>query len=89
MSKKFRNVDCLFDLGTSNDQVYALSSMIGVPLLKINAIRTDVPYNMTLSMMPSPKTISKALFKLVSFYEFKTVAVIYDGKHMLFSNLDF
>ena len=40
-------------------------------------------------MMPSPKTISKALFKLVSFYEFKTVAVIYDGKHMLFSNLDF
>ena len=82
MPDKFKDADCLFDLGTNNDQVYALSSMIGIPLIKVTSIISYVPYNLTLSMMPSPKTIAEALFKLTMYFGFEDVAIAYDGEYV-------
>lgn len=84
--KKFRDFDCLFDVGTSNEQAYALSFAVGVPLVKVTAITSDVPYNLTISMMPSPETIAQALYKLTMYYQFDKVAILYDGEYILISS---
>ena len=82
MEAFFEDADCLFDLGTNNEQVYALSSLIGIPVIMMNSITSDIPYDLTLSMMPSTTTIAKALLTLTTYYRFKDIAVVYDGEYI-------
>ena len=70
----------IIDLACKDEKAFALSSLLQVPLLKVDAIEDDTPHKYAVSIRPSYRVICKALFDVLSFYSFKRVAVVYDGK---------
>ena len=67
-------------MASKDKKIYALSDMLEVPLMKIEATGSDVTSDMTLSIRPSHHVISQALYDLMEFFVFTDIAVVYDGK---------
>lgn len=78
----FSSVFCIIDLACKDKKAFALSSLLQVPLIKVDAIEDESPHKYAMSIRPSYRVVSKALFDVVKFYSFNQVAVVYDGKCM-------
>ena len=70
----------VIDLACNDEKAFALSSLLHVPLIKVDAIVEDTEHELIVSVRPSYRTVNKALFDVMKFYAFKNVAVLYDGK---------
>lgn len=70
----------VIDLACNDEKAFALSSLLHVPLIKVDAIVEDTEHELVVSVRPSYRTVNKALFDVIKFYAFKNVAVLYDGK---------
>ena len=70
----------IIDLACKDEKAFALSSLLQVPLIKVDAIEDDTLHKYAVSIRPSYRVICKALFDVMSFYSFKRVAIVYDGK---------
>lgn len=80
MASYLSSVVSLIDLACKDDKAYALSSLLQVPLIKVDAIEDETPHKYAMSIRPSYRVVSKALFDVMKFYSFNRVAVVYDGK---------
>lgn len=78
------SVVSIIDLACKDEKAFALSSLLRVPLIKVDAIEDETPHKYAMSVRPSYRVVSKALFDVMDFYSssFKKVAVVYDGKNM-------
>lgn len=72
----------IIDLACKDEKAFALSSLLQVPLIKVDGIEDDTPHKYAMSVRPSYRVVCKALFDVMKFYSFKRVAVVYDGKHL-------
>ena len=72
----------IIDLACKDENTFPLSSLLQVPLIKVDAIEDDTVHKFVMSIRPSYHVVSKALFDVMSFYMFKRVAVVYDGKNL-------
>ena len=72
----------IIDLACKDKKAFALSSLLQVPLIKVDAIEDETPHKYAMSIRPSYRVVSKALFDVMKFYSFNRVAVVYDGKCM-------
>ena len=70
----------VIDLACNDEKAFALSSLLHVPLIKVDAIVEDTEHELVVSVRPSYRTVNKALFDVMKFYAFKNFAVLYDGK---------
>lgn len=70
----------VIDLVCNDEKAFALSSLLHVPLIKVDSIKEDTEHKLVVSVRPSYRTVSKALFDVMKFYDFKEVAILYDGK---------
>lgn len=82
MASHLSHVVSIIDLACKDDKAFALSSLLQVPLFKVDAIEDDTPHKYAMSIRPSYRVASKALFDVMDFYSFKRVAVVYDGKNL-------
>lgn len=72
----------IIDLACNDEKAFALSSLLQVPLIKVDAIEDETSHKYAMSIRPSYRVVSKALFDVMKFYSFNRVAVVYDGKCM-------
>lgn len=77
----------IIDLATKKETALALSSLLQVPLIKLDSLDDDTPYKYVISMKPSYRVICRALKDIMEFYSFQQIAVVYDGK--IFQNVGF
>ena len=70
----------IIDLACKKETAYALSSLLQVPLIKVDALDDDTPHNYVMSVRPSYRVICKALKDVMDFYSFRQIAVVYDGE---------
>ena len=80
VASNFSSVFCIIDLACKDEKAFALSSLLQVPLMKVDAIEDETPHKYAMSIRPSYRVASKALFDVMKFYSFNRVAVVYDGK---------
>ena len=85
VAESLASVLAIIDLACKNEKAFALSSLLQVPLVKVDAIEDETPHKYALSVRPSYRVISDALFDVASFYSFNRVAVVYDGKSLAVS----
>lgn len=69
----------IIDLACENKEALALSSLLYVPIIKVDALEDSSVHKFTLSMRPSYHVASQALFDVMDFFEFSRVAVVYEG----------
>lgn len=69
----------IIDLACENKEALALSSLIYVPIIKVDALEDNSAHKFSMSMRPSYHVASQALFDIMDFFEFSRVAVVYDG----------
>ena len=79
MASKLSEVVSIIDLVSKDEKAPALSSLLQVPLIKVDAIEDDIPNAFVMSIRPSYRVLSQALFDLMDFFAFSRVAVVYDG----------
>ncbi|KAM7434376.1 hypothetical protein ABFA07_015550 [Porites harrisoni] len=72
----------VIDLACNDEKAFALSSLLHVPLIKVDAIVEDTEHELVVSVRPSYRTVNKALFDVIKFYAFKNVAVLYDVRRL-------
>ncbi|XP_068747188.1 glutamate receptor 2-like isoform X2 [Montipora capricornis] len=70
----------IIDLACKKETAYALSSLLQVPLIKVDALDDDTPHNYVMSVRPSYRVICKALKDVMDFYSFRQIAVVYDAR---------
>ena len=80
VASHFSSVFSIIDLACKDEKAFALSSLLQVPLIKVDAIEDETPHKYAMSIRPSYRVVSKALFDVMKFYSFNRVAVVYDGK---------
>lgn len=72
----------IIDLACKDEKAFALSSLLQVPLIKVDAIEDETPHKYAMSVRPSYRVVTKALFDVMKFYSFNRVAVVYDGERI-------
>lgn len=70
----------IIDLACEDEKASALSSLLYVPILKVDALKDDSAHKFLMSIRPSYHVVSQALFDVMDVFEFSRVAVVYDGK---------
>ncbi|KAK2574075.1 Glutamate receptor 2 [Acropora cervicornis] len=70
----------IIDLATKKETALALSSLLQVPLIKLDSLDDDTPYKYVISMKPSYRVICRALKDIMDFYSFQQIAVVYDAR---------
>lgn len=80
VASNFSSVFSIIDLACKDEKAFALSSLLQVPLIKVDAIEDETSHKYAMSIRPSYHVVSKALFDVMKFYSFNRVAVLYDGK---------
>ncbi|XP_029201413.2 glutamate receptor 2-like isoform X1 [Acropora millepora] len=70
----------IIDLATKKETALALSSLLQVPLIKLDSLDEDTPYKYVISMKPSYRAICRALKDIKDFYSFQQIAVVYDAR---------
>lgn len=69
----------IIDLACENEEALALSSLLYVPIVKVDALEDNSAHKFVMSIRPSYHAASQALFDVMDFFEFSRVAVVYDG----------
>ena len=69
----------IVDLACEDKKALALSSLLYVPILKVDALEDDSVHKLAMSIRPSYHVASQALFDVMDAFEFSRVAVVYDG----------
>lgn len=79
MISTLSQVVTIIDLECKNKEALALSSLLYVPIIKVDALEDSSVHKFSMSMTPSYHVASQALFDVMDFFEFSRVAVVYDG----------
>ena len=69
----------IIDLACEDKEALALSSLLYVPIIKVDALDDNSAHKFAMSIRPSYHVASLALFDVIDFFEFSRVAVVYDG----------
>lgn len=69
----------IIDLACENEEALALSSLLYVPIVKVDALEDNSAHKFVMSIRPPYHAASQALFDVMDFFEFSRVAVVYDG----------
>lgn len=69
----------IIDLACEDKEALALSSLLYVPIVKVDAIEDNFAHKFAMSIRPSYHVASQALFDVMDLFEFSRVAVVYDG----------
>lgn len=80
MASELSSALSIIDLACKDQKAFALSSLLQVPLIKVDAIDDDTPHKYVTSVRPSFRVVCQAMKDVMDFYSFKRVAVVYDGK---------
>lgn len=76
-------VVAIIDLACGDEKALPLSSILYVPLLKVDSLEDNSAHRFAMSIRPSYHVASQALFEVMDTFEFSRVAVVYDGKFCL------
>ena len=79
MISTLSEVVTIIDLACEDKEALALSSLLYVPIVKVDTIEDNSAHKFALSIRPSYHVASQALFDVMDFFEFTRVAVVYDG----------
>ena len=69
----------IIDLASEDEKGVALSSLLHVPIMKVDAIEDNTAHKLAMSIRPSYHVASQALFDVMDEFNFSRVAVVYDG----------
>ena len=70
----------IIDLASEDKKAAALSSILHVPLMKIDSISEKSANTYIMSIRPPYHVVMQALFDVMDFFNFSRIAVVYDGK---------
>ena len=79
MISTLSQVVTIIDLACENKEALALSSLLYVPIITVDALEDSSAHKFSMSMRPSYQVASQALFDVMDFFDFSRVAVVYDG----------
>ncbi|KAJ7387561.1 hypothetical protein OS493_000893 [Desmophyllum pertusum] len=69
----------IIDLASEDEKGVALSSLLHVPIMKVDAIEDNTAHKLAMSIRPSYHVASQALFDVMDEFNFSRVAVVYDA----------
>ena len=76
----FPQVNCIIDLACEDKKALDLTTVLQVPLMKVDAIEDITMHPFVASIRPSYHLVSQAVFDVMDFFSFSRIAVVYEGR---------
>ena len=70
---------CIIDLACEDEKALDVSTVLQVPLMKVDSLKDSTTHPYVVSIRPSKNLVSQALFDIMDFFSFTRIAVVYDG----------
>lgn len=70
---------CIIDLACEDEKALDVSTVLQVPLMKVDSLKDSTIHPYVVSIRPSKHLVSQALFDIMDFFSFTRIAVVYDG----------
>lgn len=70
---------CIIDLAYEDEKALDVSTVLQVPLMKVDSLKDSTIHPYVVSIRPSKHLVSQALFDIMDFFSFTRIAVVYDG----------
>ncbi|XP_073257568.1 glutamate receptor 2-like [Porites lutea] len=78
----FSKVKCIIDLACEDEKALDVSTVLQVPLMKVDSLKDSTIHPYVVSIRPSKHLVSQALFDIMDFFSFTRIAVVYDVSRM-------
>lgn len=78
----FPQVNCIIDLACEDKKALDLSTVLQVPLMKVDAIEDTTMHPFVASIRPSYHLVSQAVFDVMDFFSFSRIAVVYEASRV-------
>lgn len=69
----------IIDLACEDKKALDLSTLLEVPMLKVDSTEDTTSHPFAVSIRPSYHVVNQALFDVMDAFNFSRVAVVYDG----------
>lgn len=79
----------IIDLACEDRQDLDLSTLLEVPMMKVDPAEDTTTHVFAASIRPSYHVVNQALFDIMDSFSFSRVAVVYDGAFPYFPNHSF
>lgn len=70
---------CIIDLACEDEKALDVSTVLQVPLMKVDSLKDSTIHPYVVSIRPSKHLVSQALFDIMDFFSFTRIGVVYDG----------
>ena len=78
----FSQVVAIIDLACEDKKALDLSTLLGVPVMKVDPIEDTISDIFAASIRPTYHVVNQALFDVMDSFSFSRVAVVYDGEFL-------
>jgi len=82
-------VVAIIDLACEDEKALDLSTVLKVPLMKVDSVGETTAHVFAASIRPSYHVVNHALFDVMDSFSFSRIAVVYDGIFFVFDYILF